>query len=145
MTDAERKKLIRVLCADGKFKEAKALLTEQANMQQNFVSFMDRYIAEHGLKRNSIVMYSGIELKYGYKLLNGSRHTTNRDLIIRLCIVMDMQEEDIQQALTLYGMQPLDPKKARDFLILSILDIRRPTKLYDLNGWLEQLHFEPLL
>lgn len=88
---------------------------------QSFTAYMDDLIALKRLKRQDILARADIPQKYGYKLLSGESHTSNRDKILRICLAMKLTLTETQRVLVLYGMQPLYPKNKRDaFLIIAI-------------------------
>ena len=84
----------------------------------SFTAYMDDLIAQKHFKRQDILARADIPQKYGYKLLTGERHTTDRDKILRICIAMKLSLKETQRALSLYGMQPLYPKNKRDVIFI---------------------------
>lgn len=123
----------------GDFAGAQELLHNEA---QSFVSFMDDYISRHGLIRQTILRRADIPIGVGYKYLSGAKRTRNRNTILRLCIAMEMQLEDVQQALRLYGMNPLSDN-ARDSVIAAGIDHR--SSVDEIDDWLAGLSMEALL
>jgi len=57
------------------------------------------------------------------------KHTKNRDLILRFCIVVHFQLNEINTALKLYEMKPLYAKDKRDVCIIVAVNHRK----YDLG------------
>lgn len=93
----------------------------ESKCYETFTAYMDDLIAQKRLKRQDILARADIPQKYGYKLLSGESHTSNRDKILRICLAMKLSLTETQRALVLYGMQPLYPKNKRDaFLIIAI-------------------------
>ena len=78
----------------GEYADAKNLLNGD---EQTFVQFMDTYIAEHGLVRQTILQRADIPVAVGYKYLSGAKRTKNRNTILRLCIAMEMTVDDVQK------------------------------------------------
>lgn len=111
--------------------------------QESFFSFMDQYINEHGLKRQFVIQKAMLPLSYGYKILNGQKHTKDRDIIIRLCIAMGMVINDVQQAILYYNMPPLQEGDTRDFIIIT--GITHKQDIYTIQEWLEQSEQEPIV
>jgi hypothetical protein len=75
--------------------------------------------------------------KYGYKLLSGETHTTDRDKLLRIFIAMNMTLKETQRALELYGLATLYPKKKRDAII--IIAINKGISSVDIvNEWLTE-------
>ena len=85
---------------------------------QDFVSFIDDYISSHGLTRAFIINKANLT-NYGYRILDGTKHTKNRNLILRICLAMGMNLEDTQKALKLYNMRLLDDTLFRDKIIIA--------------------------
>ncbi len=100
----------------------------------DFVSFIDEYIYSHGIQRSYIIREANLNPQYGYKLLNGSKHTHNRNIILRICIAMGMNLEDTQQSLRCYDMRLLDIEIIRDKIIMAGIETRK--KLLDIDIWL---------
>lgn len=87
-----------------------------------FTAYMDTLIAEKGLKRQDIFQKADIPQKYGYKLLSGESHTTDRDKLLRLFIAMGLNLRQTTKALSLYGLPGLYPKRRRDAIIIIALN-----------------------
>lgn len=106
----------------------------------SFSAFIDDLIAQRHLKRQDILAQADIPQKYGYKLLTGESHTTDRDKILRICIAMKLTLKETQRALNLYGMPPLYPKNKRDVILIvainkgagSVIDVNERLAAYDL-------------
>ena len=103
--------------------------SHEKDKHSNFVSFIDDYISSRGIKRTYIIRQANLT-NYGYRVLDGTKHTTNRDLILRICLAMGMNLDDIQKALRLYNMRLLDDSLFREEIIIagivtgkSVLDI----------------------
>ena len=56
--------------------------------------------------------------KYGYKLLAGEKHTTDRDKLLRLFFSMGLELPQAQRGLELYGLAALYPRKKRDAILI---------------------------
>lgn len=109
----------------------------------SFVGFVDRYIEDHGLKRQFIINKAQLSPQYGYKLLSGQKHTKDRNVIIRLCMAMGMSLDETQQALRSYGMPPLDHNLCRDGIIIA--GVTHGHDIYTVQGWLESIGEVPLI
>ena len=92
--------------------------SHEKDKHRDFVSFMDNYISSKGITRAHINRQANLT-KYGYRVLDGTKHTTNRDLIVRICIAMGMNLDDMQTALKLYNMRLLDDSVFRDQVIIA--------------------------
>ena len=100
-----------------------------AKNEPSFINFIDELIANKGLKRQDILIRANLSQKYGYKLLSGETHTTDRDKILRICLSMEMSLKETQRALKLYGMNELYPKIKRDVLLIVAIS----QKNYDID------------
>ena len=117
-------------------KQVQAYLQENfAQGQPNFVSYMDELLARKQLKRQEVLLRANLPQKYGYKLLTGESHTTNRDKILRLCFAMELDLKQTQRVLNLYGMNELYPKNQRDVILIVALG----KKIYDISQIDEEL------
>ena len=103
--------------------------SHEKDKHSSFVSFIDDYISSRGITRAYIIRQANLT-NYGYRVLDGTKHTTNRDLILRICLAMRMNLDDIQKALRLYNMRLLDDSLFREEIIIagivtgkSVLDI----------------------
>ena len=123
----------------GEYADAKSLLSGE---EQTFVQFMDTYIAEHGLVRQTILQRADIPVAVGYKYLSGAKRTKNRNTILRLCIAMEMTVDDVQKVLTLYGMNALG-ESSRDSVIL--VGIEHRSTVDNIDEWLRAMAMEPLM
>ena len=103
----------------------------------SFVTYMDGLIAQKRLKRQDIFQKADIPQKYGYKLLSGESHTTDRDKLLRICIAMNLTLKQTQRALTLYGMPVLYPKLRRDAVFIIALN-RGISSVDTVNQWLSE-------
>lgn len=100
-----------------------------AQGQPDFVSYMDALLEQKRMKRQEVLLRANLPQKYGYKLLSGESHTTDRDKILRLCFAMELSLKQTQRALKLYGMSELYPKNKRDVALIVALGRRQ----YDID------------
>ena len=103
----------------------------------SFPSYMDALIDRKKLKRQDIFQKADLPQKYGYKLLTGETHTTDRDKLLRICIAMGMTLKETQRALTLYGLAPLYPKNKRDVVFIIALN-KGISSVDTVNEWLSE-------
>lgn len=94
-----------------------------------FPGYMDALLQQKKLKRQDVLIKANLPQKYGYKLLTGETHTTDRDKILRICFSMEMTLKETQRALKLYGMNELYPKIKRDVLLIVALG----QKMFDVD------------
>ena len=108
-----------------------------AGQFSGFPAYMDTIISKKRLKRQDIFQRADLPQKYGYKLLSGETHTTDRDKLLRIFIAMKMTLKETQRALELYGLAALYPKKKRDAVI--IIAINKGISWVDtVNEWLAE-------
>ncbi len=67
--------------------------------------------------RSTLAEIIGIDLSALTKIINGLQRTKKRDLIIALCVALELSYDETNQALKLYGMAPLNSNDRRDLLI----------------------------
>lgn len=109
----------------------------------SFVSYMDMIISNKNIKRQDIFQKADIPQKYGYKILSGESHTTDRDKLLRIFIAIGMNLKEVQRAIELYKMPPLYPKRQRDAII--IIAINKGISCVDtVNDWLSEYGEEEL-
>lgn len=84
----------------------------------SFAGYIDEILQAKGLKRQDIFQRADIPQKYGYKLLTGESHTTDRDKLLRLFLAMHMSLKEARRGLELYGMPSLYPKVRRDAIFI---------------------------
>ena len=108
-----------------------------------FPEYMDRLIQEKKLKRQDIFQKADLPQKYGYKLLSGESHTSDRDKLLRIFIAMNLNLKQTQRALELYGMPELYPKFRRD-MILIIAFNKGISSVDTVDEWLKEKGEETL-
>lgn len=94
-----------------------------------FPNYIDFLLKEKHLKRQDVLIKANLPQKYGYKVLTGEAHTSDRDKIIRICFSMEMSLKETQRALKLYGMSELYPKIKRDVLLIFAIG----KKIYNID------------
>ena len=93
--------------------------------QPDFVGYMDELLARKQMKRQDVLLRANLPQKYGYKLLSGESHTTDRDKILRICFALELSLKETQRVLKLYGMNELYPKNRRDVALIVALGRRQ--------------------
>lgn len=88
------------------------------DLNLTFPVYMDQLIRRLGISRRDLFQRADIPQKYGYKLLSGESHTTDRDKLLRLFFAMELNLEEVQRGLELYGLAPLYPKRKRDAVLI---------------------------
>ena len=107
-----------------------------------FVQYMDELLAGKGLKRQEVLLRADLPQKYGYKLLTGEAHTTDRDKILRLCLAMELSLKQTHRVLRLYGMSERYPKVPRDGVLIAAIG-RRQWDIYEISRELPAAGLEP--
>jgi hypothetical protein len=108
-----------------------------AGQCSGFPAYMDTIISKKRLKRQDIFQKADLPQKYGYKLLSGETHTTDRDKLLRIFIAMNMTLKETQRALELYGLAALYPKKKRDAVIIIAIN-KGVSSVDTVNEWLSE-------
>ena len=97
--------------------------------EPSFSGYIDMLLNQKKLKRQDVLIKANLPQKYGYRLLTGESHTTDRDKILCICFSMEMTLKETQCALKLYGMNELYPKIRRDVLLIVALG----QKIFDID------------
>ena len=108
-----------------------------------FSGYMDSIIKRKKLRRQDIFQKADLPQKYGYKLLRGETHTTDRDKLLRIFIAMNMTLKETQRALSLYGMPQLYAKKKRDAMLINAFN-KGMSSVDDVNEYLAEKGEEEL-
>ena len=111
--------------------------------ETDFSTYMKNCFEKHGYQQQQVFINSDISLTYGYKLISLEKHTTQRDLIIRMCYAAHFTLEETQRALKLYGMSPLYVKVKRDALLMKGIQ-DRVGNILELNEYLIKNKEKPL-
>ena len=94
-----------------------------------FADFMRKKFREKGITQQTVFLAADMPERYGYKLISGQKHTTDRETILRLCLAAEFQLEEVQEALILYGMAPLYARIPRDAAFIVAFSNR----IYDIH------------
>ena len=84
----------------------------------SFAGYMDQLLQAKNLKRQEVFQRADLPQKYGYKLLTGESHTTDRDKLLRIFFAMNLTLKEARRALALYGMPGLYPRVRRDAILI---------------------------
>ena len=104
-----------------------------------FADYMRRKFREKGIRQQDIFLAADISENYGYKLISEEKHTSQRDMILRICLAARFDREETQEALILYGIAPLYIRIPRDMVFLAeihnrLFDIYRVNELLSACG-----------
>ena len=100
-----------------------------ADDKKAFYYYFKDVIDSKNIMLKDVYSFAYVSESWGSKIISTERHTTNRDLILRLCIAGHFTLEEINRALKLYGMTPLYAKDKRDASIIVAINNR----IYDLS------------
>ncbi len=108
-----------------------------------FSVHMREMFRQKGYSQQSVFIRADMPERYGYKIINGEKHTRQREVIIRLCLASQFDLTETNRALKLYGMTELYSKVPRDTVLIVALN----TKTWnpdEVNGLLKANGFEEL-
>ncbi len=114
-----------------------------ADEKKEFYYYMRDVLDEKNIKLKDVYSFAGVTESYGSKILSMEKHTTNRDLIIRLCIAGHFNWDETNRALKLYGMNELYAKDPRDAVLIVAINNRK-YDLYDIDELLLEHGLEKL-
>lgn len=99
-------------------------IAEHKNFSTYFKELLKEKGKEKGVTYQTVFVKAEIPEKYGYKLLSGEKHTSQRDTILRLCYAAGFTLQETQRALKKYGMPELYAKIPRDALLMIAFNRR---------------------
>ena len=105
-------------------------------IHNNISSILNNLLIDKNCKKNIVIRKSGLNSNYAYQLFNGKKNNPSRDMIISLCIGMDLTIDEIQKVLKQCGFSILYPKIKRDSII--IYGIYHNNSIIELNILLEE-------
>ncbi len=89
-----------------------------------FYYYMKDTLEEKGIRLKDVYLIADVSDSYGGQIIRMEKHTSNRDLIIRLCIGGHFTWKETSRALKLYGFTELYAKNTRDACIIAALNGR---------------------
>lgn len=107
---------------DVKEAELEAFSRTHARTLPSLGDYWGEIIAAQPLSRREIIRRADFPEKYGYKLLSGENRTSERDYVLRFCIVLGMTLKQTQRALELNEMRPLYPRDRRDMALIVAIN-----------------------
>ena len=78
-----------------------------ADEEKGFYYYMKDIAEEKNVRFKDMYIRAGVSESYGSQIIRMDKHTTKRDLIIRLCIAGHFSVLELNRALKLYGMSEL--------------------------------------
>ena len=106
-----------------------------ADEKKAFYYYMKDVLDKRNIKLKDVYSFAGVTESYGSKIVTMEKHTKDRDLIIRLCIVGHFSWDETNRALKLYGMSELYAKNPRDAVLIVAIN-NRVFNLYDIDEML---------
>lgn len=107
-----------------------------------FTDFMQEMLDKYDIKRVEISDRTGISRDYVYKVLNGSKKTTEKDYIVGICRAIGMNLPETQHALEINGMALLSRHDVREYILIE--SIMSDRSVYKTNDWLIKIGVPPL-
>lgn len=114
--------------------------SSMVNAKKAFYYYMKDIIEAKNIRLKDIYIRIGESESYGEKILRMEKHTSDRDLILRMCIVGHFTVDETNKALKLYEMRPLYAKDKRDACIMVAIH-NRIYELLDIDEMLEKQGF----
>ncbi len=100
--------------------------------EKPFTHYMRERLREKGIQQKELFIKANISERLGRRLISGEKHTTDRDILLRILIAGEFNVDETQRALKLYGMSPLYAKIPRDAVILYAI-AHEKRELWDLD------------
>ena len=110
---------------------------------ETFDEILNGKITENDMKVSDVLRASGININYGYNIVNGTRKNPGREKIIALCIGSGMSFEDTQHALDAAGLARLYYRCERDVRIAAALN-NHISDVFKVNMDLSEHGLEPI-
>ncbi|MCR5654404.1 MAG: hypothetical protein K6G07_02015 [Lachnospiraceae bacterium] len=114
-----------------------------ADAERAFYYYMKDVIDEKRLKMNFVYSTAGLSQSYGEQIVHMTKHTKDRDVILRLCIAGRFSVEETNRALKLYKMSELYAKDPRDACLIVAIN-RRIYDLFKIDDILTEHGFDVL-
>ncbi len=97
-------------------------------------AFWKKAFEKTSLSKNAIINRADVSYTYFYDIINGKKHPS-RDVLIKICIAMELPLKVCQKALEVYDWAPLSATIHRDcifmYAITHQLDIHKTTELLE--------------
>ncbi len=110
---------------------SKMIATAMEESQTSFSSFINEKIRDlrnksydgevRRFNRSTLADILGMDVSTLTKIINQTQATRKRDVIIAICVALQMTESETNLALNLYPMAPLNPYNLRYLVIIQAL------------------------
>ena len=103
---------------------------------------IEYYLITKHLGKSEVIERSDLTKTYGYEIMRGEKKNPSRDILIRLCIGMELNIEETNRVLKMVPHSPLYPRNKRDAIITY--GITHRLGIVRLNILLKDYNCEPL-
>ena len=110
---------------DRYLKENKKYLKDD---KKAFYYYVKEVLDAKRIKLKDVYLKAGVSESFGSKILRMEKHTSDRDLILRMCLAGRFNWEETNRALKLYGMCELYSRDSRDACVIVAINNR----MYDI-------------
>lgn len=86
-------------------------------------AFWKKLLSQTDIKKNTIIAKADIGYTYFYDIMRGAKHPS-RDVIVKLCIAIEVPLKTCQKALDLYDWAPLSSTIRRDTVLIYAITHR---------------------
>lgn len=114
-----------------------------AEGEKAFCHYFKEVLKEKNIRLKDVYSFAGISESYGGQIVRMEKHTTDRDLIILLCLVGHFSWDETSRALKLYGMNELYAKDPRDACLIVAINNRK-YDLFEVDDLLEKNGFKKI-
>lgn len=108
-----------------------------ANDPKAFYYYMKDVLDAKRIRLKEVYLAAGVSESYGSKIIRMEKHTTDRDLILRLCLGGRFNWQETNRALKLYGMTELYAKDPRDACLIVAIN-NRVFDMYEVDEMLKE-------
>ena len=112
--------------------------------EKPWAAYMRAKFREKDVLQQEVFLAADLSERYGYKLIAEEKHTTQRDVILRLCLAAQFRLDETQEALILYGMAPLLGRIPRDAAFIVAFQ-NRIYDIHDVDAILRENDLPPFL
>ena len=117
---------------------------ELIRCERPWAAYMRAKFKEKGVLQQEVFLAADLSERYGYKLIAEEKHTTQRNVILRLCLAAQFRLDETQEALILYGMAPLLGRIPRDAAFIVAFQ-NRICDIHDVDAILRENDLPPFL
>ena len=112
-----------------------------AEGKKAFYYYYKDVLRDKRIRFKDVFISADVSESYGSKIIRMEKHTTNRDMIILLCLAGHFSWDETSRALKLYGMRGLYAKEPRDACLIVAIK-NRMYHLFEVDDLLEKNGFK---